>query len=222
MRRLVTSVATLALSTSIAAAGPEPAVRASRGDEKIAVALAVNNPVMWNEAESIGVSGYIAFKARQAIRFNVANFRYHCNLAGSLLSLLNDGDGAVCTGRITDVGIGWQYFPRSVWSGFSIELGGLRRSKDIREEDYFALPEVVATDITGYAARAMLGWSWLGWKRVFLATALGASVGRYAGTESIAQSSYDPDGNLDYMTKDIARIEIGVEAYLRLGVAFGL
>ncbi len=60
--------------------------------------------------------------------------------------------------------------------------------------------------------------SWLGWKKVFLATGVGMSIGRYTGTETTARDEYMPV----YMTKDVERIQTSVEAYLRFGVAFNL
>ena len=72
------------------------------------------------------------------------------------------------------------------------------------------------TKATGYAARGLIGWSWLGWKRVFLAAAVGASVGRYAGTEATAEEYRMPT----FVTNDFAPIQVDAEAYLRFGVAF--
>ena len=94
----------------------------------------------------------------------------------------------------------------------------LRRAQDLREEDDFASPSIVETKATGYAGRMMIGWSWLFAQRVFVATGVGVSVGRYAGTERTAGSTYMPQ----YTSKDFVRYETVGEAYLRIGLAFGL
>ena len=69
----------------------------------------------------------------------------------------------------------------------------------------------------------MIGWSWLGLEAVFLAAAAGASYGRYAGSETVAAGElmveYGPE---DFVTNDFKRTEVNIEAYLRIGIAFGL
>ncbi len=209
MRPLVL-VASLVASTSIAAADPEPAATASTSLP--AVAIAVNAPFMWPLTKSVGVSGYVAIHAHQSVRINVASYDYL-----HLSEVLADGEGAP-HGRTTDVGVSWQYFPRSVWNGFVVELGVMRRAQDTRDYDEDEVPTITDTNATGYAARAMLGWSWLGWDRVFVAAAAGGSIGRYTGTETTVDDYFDQM----WVTRDFARLEGSLEAYLRFGVALGL
>jgi hypothetical protein len=105
-----------------------------------------------------------------------------------------------------------------MFDGLILEAGVLRRALDTRNEDDFASPSIVETKGTGYAGRIMLGWSWLWQKRIFLATGVGVSVGRYAGIERTAAQTYMPE----YVTNDFVRYDTVAEAYMRFGLAFGL
>lgn len=220
--------ATLAVSTTIAVAAPAPDSLTSPANPHAAdartppsvhdatplpVALAVNAPFMWSEARSIGVSAYIAVREKLSIRLNVASYEPFDNPIDAVRES-EIGYG----GRFTDIGAGLQYFPRSVWSGPSIELGVFHRAQETRRTDEMDSPAILETKATGYAARGLIGWSWLGWKKVFVAAAVGASVGRYAGTERTAEDYYFPM----YATNDFKRVQVETEAYLRFGVAFGL
>lgn len=189
-------------------------------EDKVAVGLAANLPFRWPDADSVGVSGYIAFAKQHAIRMNFATYSHHSSAAGALVSLAagEDGDEGSYSGRITDLGIGYQHYTRSMFEGCTLELGLLRRELDTRVEDDFASPSIVETAATGYAGRALVGWSWLWSQRVFLATGIGVSVGRFAGTERTAGTTYMPQ----YTSKDFVRYETTAEGYVRLGLAFGL
>ena len=232
----VASLLAVVASSSIAAARPvgdqppphnsaadkvaESATDHAVTDDKIAVGLAVNPPLRWQNAGAVGVSGYIGFAKQHAIRVNLATYEHNASAIGDLASLLSGGDGdeGSYSGRTTDIGIGYQHYTRGTFEGCSLEVGMLRRAQDLREEDDFASPSIVETKATGYAGRMMIGWSWLWAERVFLATGVGVSVGRYAGTERTAGSTYMPQ----FTSKDFVRYETTAEAYLRIGLAFGL
>ena len=194
--------------------------RAATDEQNVAIGLAVNPPLRWDDAAAVGFSGYIGFAKQHAIRINVATYEHTANVIGDLGSLLTGGDGdeGSYDGRTTDLGIGYQHYTRGMFDGCSLEVGVLRRAQDLREEDDFASPSIVETKATGYAGRMMIGWSWLFAQRVFFATGVGVSVGRYAGTERTAGSTYMPQ----YTSKDFVRYETVGEAYLRIGLAFGL
>jgi hypothetical protein len=226
MRRLaVLCAAFTALPLSLAAAEPAestPSVTA-RQDEKLAVGIAVNPPVRWGDADSVGVSGYIGFKEHHAIRMNYATWKNHGDWAGTLIGdAFFDGDGsdAELSGRTTDIGIGYQYFPRGILDGLSLEAGVLHRSIDTRVVDEFASIEDKATNAGAFAGRALVGWSWLWQKRLSFGFAVGASYGRYAGTETT--SNYVLMSPASYHTESFVRYEAHAEGYLRLGFVFGL
>jgi hypothetical protein len=216
---LVLALPAVASAQPSAQPGDKPLAQAA-SEETVAVAIAVNPPFRWKDGDGVAASGYIGFRKHHVIRLNVASFANHGNIAGNLiaLGLGQDGDEGFHSGRTTDVGIGWQYFRDDLFDGFSIEVGAFRRAIDIRAEDEFDSPEVRATKATGYAVRALFGWSWLFSKRAFIATALGLSAGHYKGTNTTADHVYEPQ----YMNEDFETDELGAELYLRFGVAFGL
>jgi hypothetical protein len=223
------------LSTSVAAAqpstpttaptatpppAPSPAARpaeqpasASATEEKIAVGIAVNPPLQWGGGTSVGVSGYIGFAEHHAIRMNVATWLHGQTYLGELAA----GE-AIFSGRITDVGAGYQYYTRGLFEGITLEGGLLRRAIDTREQDENATPAIVETKGTGVLARALVGYSFLIGKHVFLAPAIGMSMGRYAGTERTAATDYMPQ----FETHDFVRYEPAFEAYFRIGLVTGL
>jgi hypothetical protein len=206
--RLVHVAFALVASTSTAAAEEE---------QNVAVGFAVNSPLSWPEASSIGFSGYIAFADHHAIRLNVAHYKY--NAFGSVISALVQADDEASTsGGTTDVGASYQYYPRSLFDGFFLEGGLMTREIDTRYADDNASPAIRENKSDGVAARALIGWSWLWSDRLFLATAIGASAGRYTGTERSAMTTYEPE----YMTNDYVRYEATFEGYVRIGVALGL
>jgi hypothetical protein len=68
-----------------------------------------------------------------------------------------------------------------------------------------------------YAARAMIGWSWLLGRHVFVATGVGLSVGHESGTEM-----YETEHNGMTTSANVSRVDVSAEAYLRMGAVFGL
>lgn len=191
----------------------EQPVPATPAEPTIAVGIAVNSPLQWGDATSVGVSGYIGFAEHHAIRLNVATWLHGQTYLGEIAA----GE-AIYSGRITDVGIGYQYYSRGLFEGVTLEGGLLRRALDTREQDEFSDLAIVETEGSGLLARALVGYSFLFAKRVFLAPAVGVSVGRYAGTERTAETDYMPQ----YETNDFVRYEPAFEAYLRIGLAVGL
>lgn len=223
--RLALAFATVLASTSIARPAPAPTPATDTvpddhtvTDERIAVALAANLPFFWPDAESVGVSGYIGFAKQHALRLNVATHQYQAPALGIIADLAADGDEGSYSGRITDLGIGYQYYTNGMLDGWTFEAGLLRRALDTRVEDEYAPKAIVETDATGYAMRGFVGYSWLWQQRLFFSLNVGASVGRYAGTERTADTTYMPE----YRTEDFVRVKASGEAYLRLGLAFGL
>ncbi len=226
MRTLVLFAA-LAASTSIATADDHPASVAPQSTSvtrelPFPIALAVNTPIMWAGSTSIGISGYVAIREHQSLRLNFA--KYEAMGAKNILNTLAGGD-ITHLERFTDVGASWQYYPRSVWNGLLLELGVLRRTFKTREyDDNRSIPVTIRANGAGYAGRAMIGWSWLGWDRVFVTAAVGASLGSYSGTETSSEDSAFTDPRVPAMTttSDFDDLESSIEAYLRFGIAFGL
>ncbi|HSR98724.1 MAG TPA: hypothetical protein VLM79_16825 [Kofleriaceae bacterium] len=183
------------------------------------LAISTNLPLMWKDAASIAGSVYVGVSRRHAIRANVASYKNSVSgAAGDAIVGLLGGEGeASFTGRTTDVGLSWIFYPDRVWSGWTLELGALRRARDIAVNDDNRTPQRVATDTTTYAVRAMVGWTWLIQQRVFIAAGAGLSVGRETGTETTSS-------DFDRMTTrtSVARRDVTAEGYLRFGVAFDI
>lgn len=226
MRRLALSCAAVSLlPLSLGAAEPTetaPSITATH-EKKLAVGIAVNPPLRWGDADSVGVSGYIGFNEHHALRMNYATWRNQGDWAGTLIGdVFFDGDGsdAQFSGRTTDIGVGYQYFPRGILDGLSLEAGVLHRAVDTRVVDEFASIEDKATNAGGFAARGLVGWSWLWQKRLSLGFAVGASYGRYSGTQTTSTDVLMSPAS--YHTESFVRYEAHAEAYLRLGFVFGL
>lgn len=192
----------------------------ARADE-LPLAIGVNPPTSWLRTPSVGVSAYAGITPHQAIRANVARYTFSAEIGSGSPSdrELSDwffADGAFSGGN-TDMGLGWMYFPRRLWSGPSLEAGVLRRARANylwRDTDE---PNIVRTESTTYAGRALVGWSWLIKKHVFISIAAGASFGFESGHETTAEHEFDP-----WMTSDIARMRISAETLMRIGGAFSI
>lgn len=210
-------VAVVAVLLAASQSHADEAVRA-RVDKP--VALAVNAPLMW--ASAISGSAYVRFAPNNALRLNVAAYDHHPSLGYELLLATRGASTeSSYSGGTVDVGVGWQYFPRRVWDGFVVELGVLRRGENHVIDEASWNSRIRHREATGYAARAMVGWSWLLGEHVFVAASIGLSLGRYSGTESV-----QPTDDLDNpsgmpMTSSIGEDRIEGEAYLRIGVPFG-
>lgn len=219
MRSAAAGVVIASTLLTLSVAGAEPAARAEASREDQPVALAVNAPVSWGSATSASV--YARLAAHHAVRGNIAVYDYKQGIAYKLVSQ-DAGAESEYSGRTVDVGIAWQYYPDRVWSGFVLEAGVLRRAEDHTADESRWNNRIERRQATGYAVRALLGWSLLFSNNVFVAAAVGVSVGPYAGTSSVQRT--DDVGNPDGMLVTAAIDEpqhVAGEVYLRLGVAFG-
>ncbi len=202
MRKVIALVLAVSamLAASIAAAAPgEPAV-----------ALAVNPPVGWFTGGSVAGTVAVGLARHHAIRINAASYAHRLGGADLIVG------EASYSGRITDFSIGWQFFPRSLWDGFSIEAELLHRGRDTQViEDFAASRPDLATDTSTLAARAHVAWTWR-FENVFFAAGVGLSYGYETGTETDI-SSYDAS---EWMTSSVARTDLAAEGFLRLGMVF--
>lgn len=194
---------------------PRPPVAAHRAS----VAFGTNLPFLWADGDTVAASLYLGASRHHAIRINVASYASHGAAVGDAIAGLfgSDGSESSHSGRTTDFGIGWVYYPRSLWSGPMIEAGALQRSRDVSVDDWNRRPEHVTIRTTIYAARTLIGWSWLLGRHVFVAAGAGFSVGRESGTET-----YRSDFPAMVADHHVARVDVAPEAYLRVGGVFGL
>ena len=208
----------LLLLPAVAVADPAdaPAITAHATDEH-RLALAVNQPFGWSDG-NIGVSAYAGVAPHVAVRANVAKYDYALSDAQQLaiIALSGGEDEAERSGGFLDVGLSGVYYPRRLWSGLMVEVGALRRAEKTHMADEFASPAVVDRDVTMYAGRALLGWSWLIYDRAFIAVAVGGSLGHASGSEATKQN------DTDQMTvvRPVSGMAGSPEGYLRFGVAF--
>lgn len=211
-----------AAAPALADTADQPAVHATE-PATAQVAIAVNPPLRWKDADSVGISAYAGVSSHHAIR---ANFATYVDTGGAGATLIGDlffnGDGsdAITHGRITDVGVSWMYFPRKLWSGAFLEAGLLRRARNSHVEDEFDYPEVRDTETAYYAGRGLAGWSWLFGDHVFVSVSAGLSVGHEIGRETTAPRADMPMEMR--RTSDVSRSQIYGEGFIRLGGAFGM
>lgn len=183
------------------------------------LALAVNNPMAWT-GFAYAASGYAAITDHQVLRVNMAWFKSAAEnpglfVLGSVISGEPIEDEAYREGGAFDVGVGWMYFPRRVWSGPTIELGGVIRTKHSYISDEYSYPEEETIDTTTTAGRALVGWHWDIRGRAFISIAAGASYGYESGT------SVGVFG-IDQMTvaHDVSHWKPGFEWCSRVGATF--
>ncbi|MBA3464205.1 MAG: hypothetical protein H0T46_29895 [Deltaproteobacteria bacterium] len=216
------STTAFADSTTQTDAPAKPSIAtATRAEAKLPIAIGVNLPLRWKDGESIGGSLYVGLTKRLALRGNVASYEYVGGMftaAGAVASLLNGGDSeAYHGGRITDVGVGLVLYSNKMWDGFTVEAGLLRRATNISTSDDYADEAYVATDSTTYAARALVGYSWLVGEHFFVAFALGMSGGHESGTQTARMESHSQS---PLTTRSVSRWEASPEGYVRIGGAF--
>jgi hypothetical protein len=180
------------------------------------IALAVNDPLAWADARAFGASGYVALDAHQVLRLNVANWDTKLSVD---LEQIEDGffTSDERRGRKTDFGAAWMYFPRRAYDGFSFEAGALvriDRSVDSPGEgdDYSDLMHHTTT----VGARALVGWSWLGWNRIFVSLQAGLSIGQEFGHEQ--DIHYVAEAAPMSTTSSVDKTTISGEAFMRFGV----
>jgi hypothetical protein len=110
--------------------------------------------------------------------------------------------------------------PRTVRAGgFLAEIGALRRDRDTLAQAGYE--ESRATKSTTYAGRAMIGWSWLFARHLFVTAAVGLSVGQETGTETVTTGHPILGPMPETTTTSLDRRQIDGEAYLRIGFALG-
>ena len=105
------------------------------------------------------------------------------------------------------------YFPRKAYDGFSVELGGVVRHDNSWDIDDFN--QKLTNDKNVYAARVLVGWSWLLKERVFISAQLGASVGP-STARSRRKTPVEPGVYMPTTTR-IDRIHVSPEYNLRFG-----
>ena len=186
--------------------------------DHLPIAIGMNLPIRWGDAASIGGSFYIGVSKHLAIRANFATWKYNDDAASAIAGIVFGAETeASLGGRVTDVGAGLVWYSRRLWDGFTLEGGLLHRDKDIHTQDEFATPEYVGTNTTTYAARGLVGWSWLIGEHVFVAAAFGASAGREIGSTTTGSMS---TSRPMLTTKDVSRWDFAPEGYIRIGGAF--
>lgn len=171
-------------------------------------AVSVNSPISWTQGFTIGASAYAALSEHQALRLNVASH----DIGDDLFK----PDG-LRYGRIVDVGAGWMYFPRRTFDGPMLELGVLRRSGATYVNDTAMDPAIVDRDTQLYAARALVGWSWLVRDRIMISLAAGAAQGYELGTETTTRE-FSPGRMTE--THEVSQWTTTIEGYFRVGFTF--
>jgi hypothetical protein len=143
-------------------------------------AVAVNAPLRWYKAVSIGGSAYVGFRGHHAIRVNAARYAHTYSIEEVVSDMADSGGYADhISGRRIDLGVGWMYFPRQLWSGPTFEAGLLVRDQVRRTQE---APDIVeypvrTTDKLTVAGRGVVGWSWLLFDRAFVSVATGIAIG---------------------------------------------
>ncbi len=201
-------------SAPVAVAAPPPADRraaaalaptAARASAFPAASFGVNVPLSWRYGGGYGGSLSVGVSRHFAVRANVASYPYK--------GLLSESD---YDGRIGDVSLGLVYYPRRLWSGFTVELAALGRDQDTAVSDSYAEIYSKEIDTRLYAARALIGWSWSA-QPFFFALAVGASVGYETGHQTITEDEVDGMS----VTSRVSGRGGNFEGYLRMGLAFG-
>lgn len=218
MRFALLSLLLLASTASAEGLAPWQSLQQHRAADDHPYVLAINEPFGWSSGFAIAGSGYVGLTAHQALRLNVASYKYNGNIGGDLIDIfVFDGDGSEAghSGRLFDVSAGWMYFPRKLWEGPTFEAALLHRSVDttLDTED-----EVTERDGQTVAVRALLGWSWMIKNRVVISFAMGASKGYMFGTETT--TPWYPEPRMT-TTANMGEWTTGFEGYVRFGWAFG-
>jgi hypothetical protein len=217
MRHLVVFLAVAAIATGTAQAEQARPDGAGPGQP---FALAVN--VLPVATDAFAVSAWFGRDAHHAIRANVARYRGPLWLR-VLAPVFSDGeqdsDVAPDFGDITDLGLGWVYYPRRLLDGASVETGVLcrfdRRRSYIDDQDVAA--EEHHTNV--YSGRFLVGWTWRLSDWWFVATAAGGALGYERGREK-TYAGVDSHGDVS-RSGPVSRVAVSFESYVRLGMVFG-
>lgn len=222
MRRFVLLLALAVIATGTAHAEQAPSAELSPGRP---FALALNTPLAWNW--SVAASAWVGWDDHHAIRANFARYR------GPLWRIIpamfeSDGDyeegmSELDFGHTTDLSLGWVYYPRRVLDGAMVEVGLLCRLNRLRDQinDHDVADEERHTN--EYSGRILVGWTWRLSDWWFLATGVGAALGYERGREKTFVGYDVSGGTVTDITKNarVSRFDAWVEAYLRIGMAFG-
>lgn len=181
------------------------------------IAIATNLPFLWPSGDTFGASLSVNLSTRHALRANVATYKNHGPVFADAVGGFLGGESPSYSGRITDVGVSWVFYPRRLWDGFLLEAGGLRRARNVGVSDDEASFGLTHKRSTVYAGRVVVGWSWLIAGHFFVAAAAGVSAGWESGTQ-VARDEFLPGE----MTTHVARDDVHGEAYVRIGAAFDL
>ncbi|MGE0872772.1 MAG: hypothetical protein AB7P03_29730, partial [Kofleriaceae bacterium] len=73
----------------------------------------------------------------------------------------DDGEAADYEGHVTDLRVSGEYFPRSVWDGAHVDMGGFARRRDHRRERDGFDSDALDTQSLAIGGIAQVGWSWL-------------------------------------------------------------
>jgi hypothetical protein len=213
MQRLAALVLATAamLAATIAAAEPTaPSSPAPAQEPVVAIAM---SPMSWVTGQYGSYSASLRLASHHALRVNVATY------GGRDYYIPSE---ATFRGGVTDVSAGWEMFPRSLWSGFSVITDVVYRRRDTSTlEDAAAPVGDSATDTRTLAVRAQIAWTWHSraaeLENLFATVGIGVSGGREVGRV------YDLDDDL--MTRinpeDIRRYTIQAEWFGRVGWVFG-
>jgi hypothetical protein len=184
-------------------------------------AVAINEPFGWTQ-ETFAASAYVALTAHQALRANVEYDHHMSSFDVFALGLVDAAAGGDAEyprsgiGGTTDYGLAWMWFPRHIYSGISIEAGALLRQRDYSDNTDQVTDALKTTTI---AMRVMLGYSWRFGPRFFVSAAIGLSVGRAYGTETM--TSTDPDAPPSSHTHAVPTYDTDPEAFVRIGLLLG-
>lgn len=206
----VPSFPVLALLAALAVpARAEPSPTAEKAAEvtEPRVALSANSPLSWLR-RSFGASLSVGIDRHHAIRANLA----HYNADDMLLLIAARGERFPRHGGIFDLGIGWTYYPGRLWDGFMLEVGAIRRERDVEVSEDL---DSETTRSVAHGGRATIGWSWRLGGAGFVALAAGLSVSREVGTVTERR-----EPGMDTATP-IDRRQVDPEVYLRIGLALG-
>jgi hypothetical protein len=196
MKSLALVVLTLTAGTAFA----EPAIGGH------AIGIAVNEPLGWVDAAAIGASAYLQISTHNVVRANFATWDHaHTSTFGS--------EAKYAGGRFTDGGVSWMYFPRKAYDGFSVELGMLVRHDNSWDIDDF--DQKLTNDSKLYAARVLVGWSWLLKERAFISVQLGVADGPVHGKITSEDTVYP--GVYMPITTRVDETHVSIEYNVRFG-----
>lgn len=219
MRRIIALVLaiTAMLAASVAAAD-------SSAGSPLQLAVAINAPTSWGEREAYAGTAYMGLGRRHGVRVNMASYNYSRTATDLLLALSATSSETNYDGRVQDLSIGWQFFPRSLWDGFGIETDVLVRRSDVRADERIWASSLSETESTTIAGRVMIGWSWLLGDRLMIALSAGLSHGVETGRERTFREDPGSYGGDLMLAADerITRQVTAAEGFLRFGVAFGM